>query len=89
MPISKSVQKPKCEIFNYIPHETPKNITYKKWSTYYKRQIIDMFIILVDTVDSKYQRNNIDWDSEKIFKEFSYMLYESSSKYIMDNDEHF
>ena len=81
--------KPKCEIFNYIPHKTPKYITYDKWFSYYKKQIIDMYIIMFDIVDDKYSDSGVDWDSEKVFNEFAYMLYESSSKYIPDNDETF
>lgn len=83
------MSKPKCEIFNYIPHKSSKKITYKKWVSYYYIKIIDMYNIMSEIVDSKYSDSGVDWKSEKIFNEFAHMLYESSSKYIIDDDEKF
>lgn len=78
----------KCTIPNYIPHKTPRNINGERWHNSYNKYLIEMFQICQNIINEELPKNNINY-SNKTFNVFSYMIYQSSSKYIspyLDDD---
>ena len=72
----------KCVIFNYIPHKTPKNVTFGKWFKHYHKEISNMYNIMNEVVDARYPNSRIEWGSQEHFIAFAEMLYLNSSKYM-------
>lgn len=75
----------KCEIFNYIPYKKSKNVTYEKWFKFYKYEIADLYMIVINNFRKDFDDSCIDW--EKNFVKFSRLLYSKSSKYIMKEED--
>jgi len=67
---------------NYIPHKTPRYPNYNKWFNEYKNHILNLYGILQEIISKKYPNNKIDWESNIIFNQFCFMVYNSSSKYV-------
>ena len=72
-----------CERRNHIPHLTPTNSNHDKWITAYDTQLRHMLNIVATTIHEEYPKNNIRWyKNQNIEKNFSYVIYHCSSKYI-------
>lgn len=73
----------KCERSNHIPHRTPTNSNRREWHNAYLAQLIDMYFIVINTINEMYPKCRINWDeNEKIFHNLSRLIYHCSSKYI-------
>jgi hypothetical protein len=53
-----------------------------KWHDSHLKYLIDLYFILIDIVNTRYPKNKIDWSSNKIFNNFSKLVYHCSSKHI-------
>jgi hypothetical protein len=79
------IDKRRWEHGNYIPHPTPGNANRCVWHSAYLSQLMDMYIIVINTMNEKYPKNKIKWNSnDKIFHNLSRVLYHCSSKYISE-----
>lgn len=58
------------------------NEQYYKWCAKYKDHIKDMYFLSINTVNKNHPKNNINWSDKKNIDYFSFMLYNSSSKFI-------
>jgi hypothetical protein len=72
-----------CERYNYIPRAPTRNSDRRQWHYAYHSQLIDIYNIIVDTINEKYPRNKIKWfTNNAIFHNLSRLIYHCSSKYI-------
>lgn len=72
-----------CERSNYIPHPTPIHTNRHVWHDAHINQLIDMYTIVMDTIDEMYPNNDIQWmENNKIVNNLSKLIYHCSSKYI-------
>jgi hypothetical protein len=72
-----------CERYNYIPRAPTRNSDRCQWHYAYLSQLIDIYNIIVDTINEKYPRNKIKWlKNNAIFHNLSRLIYHCSSKYI-------
>ena len=72
-----------CERYNYIQRAPTRNSDRCRWHYAYLSQLIDIYNIIVDTINKKYPRNKIKWNTNNaIFHNLSRLLYHCSSKYI-------
>ncbi len=78
----------KCERTNYTPSSSDVVYSRKEWHNVYNRELIDMYNILVRTLNQKYPDNTINWAkyNSDIFHNFSRLLYHCSSKHIDSYD---
>ena len=72
----------KVQIFNYIPHHTPKKNNIMTWYNNYERELMCLYSILKDVISERYQQLKIDWNSNILYESFIRMIYSNSSKYI-------
>ena len=72
----------KCVIPNYIPHETPMDADFNEWYKFYKRDLINLYMIFQKSVDERYNNTNVEWRNNETYTKFVYMIFKSSSKYI-------
>jgi len=69
----------------YVPHQTPRNVNRHDWHNAYLPQLIDMHNIVINTINERYPKNNIKWETnDKIFNNLSRLLYNCSSNYISE-----
>ena len=66
------------QIYNYIPHK-PLFSSFEKWFDEYYKDLQIIFGIFIETLDEF--DDNVDFD-ENDFTNFSYFLYNNSSKYV-------
>lgn len=72
-----------CERYNYIPRAPTRNSDRRQWHYAYLPQLIDIYNIIIDTINEKYPRNKIKWfTNNAIFHNLSRVIYHCSSKYI-------
>lgn len=71
----------KTVISNYLPYETITEDNYDEWKEYYNTYLLSMYDSLVKHISNKI---NADWESEQVFIKFCKMVYNSSSKHILD-----
>lgn len=71
----------KTVISNYLPYETVTEDNYDEWKEYYHTYLISMYNSLVKHISNKI---NADWEREQVFTKFCKMVYNSSSKHILD-----
>ena len=75
----------KCERGKYVPHPTPSNANRRDWHNAYLSQLMDMYAIVVNTMNERYPKNQIKWTkNDRIFHNLSRVLYHCSSKYISE-----
>ena len=67
---------------NYIPHKRNKRINYRKWFLEYKKDILNLYSILKETIEIRYPEKKIDWESDKLFNDFCVLIYKNSSGYV-------
>lgn len=82
----------KCTRANYIPHRTPYHIpSREKWHRHYHNDLVSLYNIVANIMTDRYESKSksenktkvkIRWESNKIFNDFSILIYETSSKYI-------
>ena len=76
------IRKDRCIIGNYIPHRTPINTNREAWHYHYIEQLIDLYHVFVNTINTQHPNNNIDWGNSEVFNKFSKFIYLCSSKYL-------
>ena len=62
--------------------QTPPNSNRHSWHTAYCRELIDMYRIVQNVMDERYQGKEVEWDSQDKFNKFSQLIYHCSSKNI-------
>ena len=67
----------KSSINNYIPHKTPKYISYNLWYKNYYSHLLNLYNITIEILNSRYENTK-----ELCFKTFCIFIFNSSSKYI-------
>jgi hypothetical protein len=72
----------KCVIDNYIPRKTPRINNYDKWFEEYYKDLVNMFEITRDIINTRYEKDKILSIDDKAFNIFCEMIYNSSSKHI-------
>jgi len=72
----------KCVIRGYIPHKTPKYPNRILWHDSYKLYLEQMYNTISSIINSRYKKNNIDWESDSVYRDFCILIFESSSKFI-------
>ena len=59
-------------------------VSHKKWHVYYEQQILDLYDILAEILDERYDAHGINWrNNEKILTELSKLIYRRSSKHLI------
>ena len=80
-PSRVSSQIPEYEYGNVVVVlDNVKSIS--EWAFYYNDQLIEMFLIMKNTVNKNMPNNNIDWDSDSVFNNFIRLIYHCSSKNV-------
>lgn len=65
-----------------VRKNTVHNITREEWHGVYEKQIMHIYDILADLLDSRYN-HKIDWvKNDKVLIQLSKLLYSKSSKYV-------
>jgi hypothetical protein len=78
----KLTRKQECmSLRNYIPHKNPINLNYNLWKQTYYIYLNDLFNILKNIINERYN-NNIVWSDNNIFEKFCIFIFKHSSKYI-------
>ena len=74
---------------NYIPLPRPSRPNFQKWFQCYKNDLIRMYLIVENTTrkGNVHSYNDIQWKKETNFNLFVNMIYDSSSKYILKNND--
>lgn len=70
--------KKNCIIYNYIPHKLNKKNSFNKWYNEYEYDLLNMFEIVKEILESRHQENEYDLNFDK----FCFLIYNSSSTYI-------
>lgn len=82
--------KRKRERGNYIVHPTPLNTNRFEWHNAYISQLVDFRNIVFTTIQERYPKNKIKWNTnEYIVHNLSKLIYHCSSKYISEYLEYF
>lgn len=75
----------KTVLFNYISHETPENINFRKWFEVNEAQLINLYILFKENIiSSEYFDVDFENNDKKIFRYFIKFIWDNSSKYIPD-----
>jgi hypothetical protein len=80
--ITQYIDQRPCSRRNYIPHRTPSNANRHEWHNAYYFQLIEMYKIIENILNQHYPKVKINWSSNKIFNNFSRLIFNCSSKYI-------
>lgn len=76
-----------CERFNHIPHVTPTKNNRDEWNQIYLNPLLAMHSIVADTINERYPKNKIRWDTDRSkFNALCKLIYHCSSKHICDCD---
>ena len=67
----------RSSIVNYIPHRRPSHSNYREWCIEYDLELRNLFSILIESI-------NIENPTFDLFNRFRNMIYNCSSKYIMN-----
>jgi hypothetical protein len=66
----------------YIKHKLIKRNSFNKWMIEYEPQIINLFSIFVEILNSRHE-NSCDINDYELFLNFCKFIYNKSSSYIM------
>ena len=55
---------------------------FNEWYKFYKRDLINLYMIFQKSVDERYNNTNVEWRNNETYTKFVYMIFKSSSKYI-------
>lgn len=73
-----------CVRRNYIPHRPKKHINRYEWQNAYINELIIMYNLTESIITKNYPKVKIVWESNKLFNEFSSLIYHCSSKHISE-----
>lgn len=77
-------EQKRTEYIGVVVPPTPAYTTHRLWHTAYHKEIFDLYQIYKDRITEYYPKKDIDWCDIKLYNDFSRMLYECSSKYIVE-----
>lgn len=77
----------RTEYFTTSIFPTPRYSSRRLWHKAYHQEIFQLYQIYRQKMMEQFPSNNIDWDNINLYNDFSRLLYESSSKHIMEHYE--
>lgn len=72
------------EYNNHVIFPTPAHTSYRLWLLAYHKELFDIYQNYRDRMNEYYPENTINWDSVKLYNEFTVFIYQHSSKYIIE-----
>lgn len=58
-----------------------KNVGFDAWYNEYKKDLINLFKIMIEILDERYE-NVDDYDNNETFTDFVKFIYKKSTKYV-------
>lgn len=66
-----------------VLYPTPQSTSRQLWHTEYYEEIYALYQIYRAKLEELYPDNQVNWDDIKLYNDFSRLLYQTSSKYIL------